>query len=139
MPTSSDVYCSWQALKPYHTWIGMLGRPIEVREACKLLMKTYKVSADPEHMKILLDPRRSATGRLGRYSIRGYGTLVTNERKTPAGWLGWTGDRLRNLISHIFVRNQIVYRRVNARGHQTRAPFRNVQRRQARRCSDCHG
>ena len=54
--SSNSGYCSWEELKPYHTWISLLKRPIETREACNLLRKTHKINANPGHIRLLLNP-----------------------------------------------------------------------------------
>ena len=52
--TGSD-YCELGELKLHLDWIRQLERPIEARDACKLLFSTFHLSADPTHMQFLLD------------------------------------------------------------------------------------
>ena len=48
-------YCTFSQVKAHTAWIRALERPIETRDACKLLLRNFGLSADPKHMEFLLD------------------------------------------------------------------------------------
>ena len=60
MKTDSH-YCALGALQPHLEWIRQLDRPIEPRDACKLLFRTFRLSADPAHMAFLLNSTADAS------------------------------------------------------------------------------